>query len=315
MSEPTVAVTGAAGFVGRHVVDTQANAGHRVRAWVRKASGRWAGDTHVQEIETGDLASFLDFEQLLTGVTHLVHLATTDQGDDAEQRAIHIDVTRRLMDAAERTGLKCFVFTSSVRAVAGESHPEVLTPESEPSPEEPYGRLKLEAERMLLNAVSPPQTMVLRLPMVYGPGAGANFNRLVRWVASGRPVPVGWQPNRRSLLYIGNLTEVVRRIVSGEIEDSGWGSGLYQLADPQPVSTEEMITQIARGAAQRPRTIRVPAVAGSLLSAAPVAGRYFRRLLGSLEMAVPPMFDDLPFTTAEGMERTVREILDAQALT
>lgn len=309
MTEPTVAVTGAGGFVGRHVVETLAHAGYRVRAWVREAGGFWQAEANVEEIGVGDLTEFLEFDQLLTGVTHLVHLATTNVGDDAAQRSIHIDVTRLLLDAAERNGLRCFVFTSSVRAVAGESHPEIVTAETEPQPEEPYGRLKLEAEGMLLASVSPPQTYVLRLPMLYGPGAGANFNRLLHWVAAGWPVPVSRQPNRRSLLYIGNLTEVVRRIVSGEFEACGGRGGLYQVADPEPVATEEMVKYIARAAGAPVRTIKLPLAAGTLLGSLPVVGGYFRRLLASLDMQVPSVFADLPYTTADGFERTVKEVL------
>ena len=295
-----VVVTGAGGFVGRALCAALVAHGHEVCAWVRD-SGVVPEVAGVTKRVVGDLIAIDDFTPLLEGVSHVVHLATSDAGDDSDLRPIHVDVTRRLVDGARCAGVSHFVFTSSVRAVAGESSPWVVSPQTPCRPEEPYGRGKLDAERLLTAVDAPPSVWLLRLPMVYGPGAGASFTRLTRWVGVGMPVPVSRTRNRRSVLYIGNLSEVVRRIVDGELTEPG----LYQVTDPGVASTRGMVEWLADATDRNARVLAVPDWLARALERAPVVGAYFRRLTGSLEMRGDPRIVDLPFSSAQGFAASV----------
>jgi UDP-glucose 4-epimerase len=154
-------------------------------------------------------------------------------------RRANVDGTRAVLDAARAAGARTFVFASSVKAV-GERSETPWTESVEPRPVDPYGVSKLEGERVVLGAAAI-RAVVLRLPLVYGPGVRANMLRLFRAVDSGWPLPVGGVKNRRSLLYVGNLVAAIRRAL--EVDRV---RGTYFLADGEGASTEDLVRAIAR---------------------------------------------------------------------
>jgi nucleoside-diphosphate-sugar epimerase len=312
-----VVVTGAGGFIGRHLVRALADAGYRVTAVTRAATqpDRSAErDAAVHCVPHPGVAPDADWLRALAGadaVVHLAglaHLAVDTREMRGRLRTVNVQSTERLATAAAGSGVRDFVFMSSIKAVADHSGAAPLAEDAIPLPEDCYGLAKLAAERRLrrLQVAAPAmRIVVLRPPLVYGPGVGANFAALLGLVGSGLPLPLAGVRNRRSLLYVGNLTAAVLRCLERRDVDSG----TFHLSDGAPVSTPELVRAIAQAQGRRARLIGLPA--GLLDLAARAAGRREQaaRLIGSLEVSNRRFchaFDwQPPFTLAQGLRVTV----------
>lgn len=313
----TVLVTGAAGFVGRRVVADLAATGWRVRAVVRRLSPDVQADApaEVEWLALGDLAEVADWSAALAGVEAVVHLAgrahvMDDEAADplAEYRRVNVTATLRLATAAAAAGVRRFVFMSSVKAV-GESSPAAGLAEDNPArPEDAYGVSKREAEAALLapGAFAPLTVTALRPPLVYGPGVRANFARLLRTVARGVPLPFGSLDNRRSLVFVGNLSSAV----AFAIDSPALAGQACFVTDGEDVSTPELIRRIAAALRCPARLLPVPP--GLLRAALTLIGRRAEadRLLGSLALRMerlPAAGWRPPFSMAQGLAETVRD--------
>ncbi|HUL90799.1 MAG TPA: NAD-dependent epimerase/dehydratase family protein [Burkholderiales bacterium] len=274
-----VVVTGATGFVGAAVCRELLARGHEVRAAVRRMTSA-EGLPGVQRVVVPDLAMDFDRRALLAGIDVVVHLAAVAHRavPEAEIRRVNVDATARLAEAAGGL-VRRFVFMSSVK-VHGENSGDGAYTETGPmQPQDAYARAKLEAER-LLNQLAPRRGMelvLLRPPLVYGPGVRANFLNLLRWVDSGLPLPFASVRNRRSLIYLGNLADAVARCV--EHPDA---SGPFLVSDDEIVSTPELVGRIARALGTPARLVRMPV--GLLRLLGTISGRSgaVRRLTGNL---------------------------------
>jgi nucleoside-diphosphate-sugar epimerase len=223
-------------------------------------------------------------------------------------RQINVLATQRLASAAAKAGIRDFIFMSSIKAVAERSGPAPLTEAANPAPEDCYGLAKLAAERRLQRVHRNEPAMrvvVLRPPLVYGPGVGANFGALLRLVARGLPLPLASIRNRRSLLYVGNLVAAVLRCLQrGDVP-----SGTFHLSDGASVSTPDLVRAIARAQGKSARLFPVPV--RLLAIGARAVGRrvHAARLLGSLEVSNEQFcrsFDwQPPYTLAQGLQATV----------
>ena len=201
-----VLVTGAAGFVGRRVV-----ADLRARAVEVVATSRAPGPGLTA---IGTVSSQNDWRPLLEGCDGVVHLLARvhrgGSGSDADYLADNRDITGRLARDAAAAGVRRLVFVSSIKVHGDTSAPgTAFRPEDLPAPADAYGRSKLAAERALgaVAAETGLETVVVRPPLVYGPGARANFEQLIRLVALGLPLPFARLANRRSLVGLGNLSD------------------------------------------------------------------------------------------------------------
>ena len=276
-----VAVTGASGFVGRATCERLA-AGHEVVAVSRQQSD--ARGTRVRGLD--DVAGL---RAAFTGCDTVIHLAARvhvmrETSDDAlgEFRRVNVEGTEAVYRAADHAGVRRLVFLSSVK-VHGEGRESPYVESDVPAPADPYGQSKLEAERRLaaLRAAGGAcDVVVLRAPLVYGPGVGGNFRRLLRLAALSLrwPLPLGGIPNRRSLVAVGNLADAIRRVVERPEAD---GCTLL-VSDGHDLSTSELISALADGMGGHSRLLRCPRTL--LRSLAVLAGRGAEadRLLGSL---------------------------------
>ncbi|HYC04355.1 MAG TPA: NAD-dependent epimerase/dehydratase family protein [Azospirillaceae bacterium] len=300
-SSPLALVTGANGFVGRAVVDSLRARGWRVRAALR--SGSVEG---TERALVGDLTGPVDWPSHLDGVTAVVHLAARthvmreDPGHaESAYRAINVEATRRLAEAAVEAGVRRFVHLSSVKALGERSNPgRPLTDRDEPAPEGPYGATKLEAERLL--AALPLESVSLRPPLVYGPGVRANFLALMGLVARGVPLPFGALENRRSLIAVGNLADAVATAVT-----AAQATGTYLVTDGDAVSTPELVRAIARAMNRPARLLPVPPSLFRPLQALPGVGPAVSRLTGSLELDGSRFRDDFGWRPPLTMERAL----------
>lgn len=294
-----VLVTGATGFVGRAVCTRLLEEGWRVRAAVRSnASTLPAG---VEAEVTGDITQ-ASWERALQGASAVVHLAAAvhrgGRQDKAFYDAVNCRATERLAEAAASAGARRFVFMSSIK-VNGESTPpeRPFRAGDAPDPRDAYGRSKWCAEQALRRVAqtSGLEVAVVRPPLVYGAGVGANFRRLVRLVASRLPLPFGSIRNRRSFIYVGNLAALVGRCLS---HPQAAGKTLLA-SDGEDLSTPELARRIGAALGFSPTLLPFPPallprrIAGSLV----VDGEETRSVLGWTP----------PFSVDQGMQATVRE--------
>jgi nucleoside-diphosphate-sugar epimerase len=214
-----VLVTGANGFVGRAVwLRLNAMNGVQAVASVRRVEAlteRWAS-----VVSAGELSAQTDWSYALAGVDAVVHTAArvhvmNDKSLDAlaEFRRVNVEGTAALARQAAATGVRRFVFLSSIK-VNGDftKMGKIFTADDVPAPEDSYGISKHEAEQLLRQIAfeTGMEVVIIRPPLVYGPGVKANFQQMMRWLARGLPLPLaGVDENRRSLVALDNLVDLI----------------------------------------------------------------------------------------------------------
>ena len=276
-NRPLVALTGATGFIGQHLLRELPRRGYRLRVLLRRPS---VVPTECASAVVGDLARPQNMSAALADVDAVIHSAGIAHAmsgvPEDDYRALNAEATIGLARAARRAGARRFVFLSSIRAQAGVTADAVLTEDSQPQPTDPYGRSKLAAEEGL--AALDIDWVALRLVLVYGPGVKGNMSRLVQLARSPFPLPLGGLTARRSLLALDNLAEAVHAVLCA-------AQPLRRpliVADPDPLTIGEMIAAMRRGLGRRPGLVRLPQ---SLLEAAFRAGgrqEMYERLAGRL---------------------------------
>jgi len=284
-----IVVTGANGFVGRHLCSAFAAQGTETVGLVRRLEHHPAC---TEQIAAGDLLNASHLKSQLEGAHAVVHLAAVTHSADnntpsalANFRDTNVGATIELARAALAVGVQHFVFMSSIK-VNGECTRDVagraqrFSSTDTPQPEDNYGRSKWDAEVALneMFANSSAELTILRPPLVYGPGNKGNFPRLMRWVTSPWPLPLAAINNRRSLIYVNNLADAVVLAATRR-----YGGGTFTLADVD-LSTPELIQQLAIALAVQPRLITLPL--GLLRNACLLArrGAEWERLCGSLQV-------------------------------
>ena len=230
-----VLVTGASGFIGRALCSRLTAGGWQVRALLRQEnSGPW------EEVVCGDLTRDLP-EETMKGVSTVFHLAgrahvlRENKQDDEEYFRVNTEGTRRLLEAARKEGVSRFVFFSSV-AVWKATNENCLNEASPCQPETPYGKSKLEAERLVLEGDYVPEPVVLRLTMVYGPGMKGNLPRMIDAVAKGLFPPIPEFSNKRSMVHVDDVVQAAL-LASEKPEAVGQ---TYIVTDGQAYSTREI---------------------------------------------------------------------------
>ncbi len=279
-----IVVTGARGFVGRRVVDALGPTGGVVRGLVRTTTAEsLSGTVAIGDLESADLAP------VLLGAKVVIHCAARahvlrEQRREVEtlyHRANH-DATVRLARAAVAAGVTRFIFLSSIKVLGEATTGRPFRAEDAPAPEDPYGRSKAAAEVSLreITDCGGMELVIIRPPLIYGTGARGNLARLVTLVRRGIPLPFGSVSNRRSLVAVESVAELVASVA---LAPTGVG-GIYHVADLESVSTAAMIRALADGCRRSPRLVAIPP--GLIAAAARFAGHsgVARRLLGSLEV-------------------------------
>jgi nucleoside-diphosphate-sugar epimerase len=314
-----IAVTGASGFIGRALVEALAAAGAPVREVSRQA-GRHAapGVEHarIPGLDRDALGAAFRGSDVVVHLAGRAHRLAEDAEDPlAAFRRVNVDGTRAVLEAAADAGVRRVILASSVKAV-GESNEYPWDESTPPEPTDPYGVSKLEAERVALEAGAKGdvEAVVVRLPLVYGPGAPANVLRLLRLVDRGWPLPLGAIENRRSMLSLGNLLSAVRCLAHAP----GVGGEVFFVADGVDLSTPELVRTIAAALGRPARLLRVPpgilraaGRAGDAISGLirfPLTSAEVDRLTGSLTVSIDKLTTRTgvapPETPAEGWRRT-----------
>lgn len=255
-----------------------------------------------------DLATFSfqkDLEHLsLDNIDTVLHLsALVHQMNGADKEAYHdINVTKTvaLAKKAKTSGVRHFVFMSSVK-VYGEENPSAYDEQSPCHPKDPYGESKLEAEKALLAlADNTFKIAIIRTPVVYGEGVKANILKLINLTNRYRALPFGGIHNRRSMVYVGNLTHLISEVIKQEKQ------GIFLAGDDAPSSTSGLITQVAAALGKRCILFPLSPLKTMLRHLKP---QLFQRLYGDLyvDNAQTKAALDLtnPYSTEEGITRMV----------
>jgi UDP-glucose 4-epimerase len=283
-TRPVVLVTGASGFVGRHLVPALTGEGWRVRRAVRTLSGS------DDEVLIGSLGPATDWQAALAGVEAVVHLAARVHHPGEEDagelyRAVNTEGTLQLARCAAAAGVHRFVHVSTILVNGSNTDGRAPFREDDiPAPRGAYGKSKAAAEsglRQLAETVDM-RIAVIRPPLIYGAGALGNFRLLVEAIQRGIPLPFGAIRNRRAFLGVENLASFIANRLSGAENKFD----IFLVADEMQISTPEFVRQIARAAGSTARLVPVPVTALQVLLKMSRRSVARDSLIGSMEIDV-----------------------------
>jgi nucleoside-diphosphate-sugar epimerase len=305
-----IAVTGATGFIGKHLVGALSSRGHRVIAIARRPAPELLPG--VQQIVMQDLNRPVDWMALLENAEVVIHLAGIAHAGGEVPTAVYNQVnhlgTAALADAVKRLRAR-LIFVSSVAAQVAPSADRIVTERDPAAPTSSYGRSKHEAERAIMAANG--RYIILRPTLVYGADVKANMAKLVQLAKLPLPLPFASIDNRRSLLGIDNLIHAVEFLIAREEIDKE----IFLIADPDPVSLPEMISTIREGMGRSPNLISLPpralATAFSLLKRSEIWERLSGNLVVSTEHLRGAGYSPVE-STGEGLIRLGRALTRRQ---
>ena len=305
-----VLVTGASGFIGGAVCREFVRHGEQVNAAVRRAGSAPEG---CREIIVPDIGRHGSWKEAVSGNEFVVHCAARvhvmrEQASDpfAEFHRVNVGGTRRLAEAAAEAGVRRFLFISTVKVNGEETSEKPFDENDPPNPRDAYGRSKWEAEQEVLKigVRSEMETVILRLPLVYGPGVKANFRALMRLCARGVPLPFGGIGNARSLLYLGNLTDAVALCLTHPAA----ARKIFLLRDGEDLSTSALVRRLYRVMGKSDRCFALPPVLLHLMALLTNRKSEIARLVGSLVVDDGRIRHELgwrpPFSVDEGLAAT-----------
>lgn len=312
-----ILVTGANGFVGAALCRRLQESGCLVRGAVREQA-------KLQQCETSESNDFEwvvlhdrsdedETKHALQGIRAVVHLAArvhvmTDQAPDPLQefRRVNAGWTDQLARLAALEGVRRFVYLSSIK-VNGEQTVVPFTEQDPPKPQDPYGVSKWEAEKALARVSTQTgiEAVVIRSPLVYGPGVRGNFLQLLNILRRGVPLPLASIRNQRSLVYLGNLVDALVRCM----QDPRAAGRTYFIRDGEDLSTPELVRRL--GVAMGSSVCLWPCPTTLLYWMGQVTGKrgMIDRFLGSLQVNSSKIQTELdwqpPFSVDAGLSETV----------
>lgn len=306
-----IAVTGSSGFIGRSLCPALLNRGYAVRSAVRSLQSVSRDLDNTEKVAVGDISSDTDWQDTLRGIDVVIHLAAlvhvmkaASEDRFAEYRQINTDGTARLALMAAEAGVKRFVFLSSIK-VNGEATEVLGFSESDtPNPKDNYAISKWEAEQTLHKVAKDTgmEIVILRPPLVYGPHVRANFLRLLDMVNKNIPLPLSSINNKRSMIYIGNLIDVIVRC----IKNPNAANQIFLLSDGHDVSTPDLIRMIAEAMGKKARLFPCPVSFLKMIGKITGKTAEVERLVSSLRIDNTKIRRELNWTPPFTMEHGIR---------
>lgn len=303
MNKARVLVTGANGFVGSGLCSCLKAGGIPFTAAVRKK-------TQDSEYEIGEITDKTDWSGALTGCDTVFHLAARvhvmdERASDslAAFRTVNVAATENLACQAAQHGARRLVFVSSIK-VNGEATLDVpFSASDEPAPLDAYGQSKSEAELALgkIAEATGLEVVIVRSPLVYGPGVGANFLRLLQLVKLGVPLPFGAIHNRRSMVALENLVDLLLTCA----DHPAAVGGTFLVSDGHDVSTPDLIRMLAAAMGKRALLVPVPEALLSVGAAMMGKSMAASRLLGSLQVDIESTRSILGWHPVVGMQDAI----------
>jgi nucleoside-diphosphate-sugar epimerase len=260
-----IAITGANGFIGKELSRYLAANRYFVHLFARSWKEPLLSNKNVTRHVMENFTYQRDFS-MLEGVETIIHLAgrahvlkETAADPLTEFRCINVTATRRLAQEAANRGIKRFIFISSIGVNGNTSSDKAFTEHSAASPHNFYTISKREAEEVLIAIASETgmEVVIIRPPLVYGPGAKGNFTVLVNWICKGIPLPLGAVHNKRSLVALDNLVNFIALCADREKSPQA-ANEIFLISDGEDVSTTELLCKVAHAYGKKARLIPVP---------------------------------------------------------
>ena len=309
---PIALMTGATGFIGRHLGPSLANRGWFVRRAVRRLS------TDPSDIFVGSIGPNTNWDSALSGVDTVIHMAARVHNRSGSQDAdayvsLNTDGTLKLAHCSAQAGVRHFIFLSTILVNGSTTDGRAPFHESDsPEPKNIYAKTKAAAEQGLSNLATTTsmKITIIRPPLVYGNGVLGNFATLLKAVKSGIPLPFGSIRNQRGFIFVGNLISFIEH----QIEHSQNGFEIFQVADAQQVSTPEFIDQLAAALGTSARLVPVPLPLLKLLFGLMGRPEAYDSVVRSMVIDTGKALNSgwrPPFSLAEGLSRAVNPSEDA----
>jgi nucleoside-diphosphate-sugar epimerase len=306
-----VLITGASGFVGTALCESLRKKKVSIRSAVRAQRALHQGD---EDIVVGDISSDTDWTAALINVQQVVHLAArvhvmTDINQDSltEFRRVNVDGTANLARQAAAVGVKRFVFLSSIK-VNGECTKigQPFTADDVPFPQDSYGISKHEAEQILRQIADETgmEVVIIRSPLVYGPGVKANFDSMMRSLARGALLPLAAVTNnRRSLVALDNLVDLIVTCLRHPTA----ANQIFLVSDGEDLSTADLLRRTSVALGKPARLFYIPTALLKLGATVMNKPGIYQRLCGSLQLDIAKTRQLLgwtpPLSVDEGLRR------------
>ncbi len=316
-----ILVTGATGFLGRALVSNLATC---ERFLPRAASREYKIDCSgaVEKVPGFELAEDADWRDSVSGVKVVIHTAArvhimneTAHDPLSEYRRANVEGTLSLARQAAEAGVVRFVFISSIKVNGENTSPgEPFIPDAPPEPQDPYGTSKMEAEQRLreLAEKTGMEVVIIRPPLVYGPGVKANFLNMMRWLHKGVPLPFGAIHNQRSLVALNNIVDLIVTC----IDHPAAANQTFLVSDGEDLSTTELLQRLGCALGKPARLF--PVSSWLLEIGAKMIGNksLSKRLCGSLQVDISKTRELLnwapPVSVDEALRRTAKHFLEQQ---
>ncbi len=314
-----ILITGINGFVGLPLSEYLMATGHQVLGAVRSHDSLSLVNSHIQFKVIGDIDENTDWYGCLGGVECVIHLANRAHVMDEQSsnplalyRKVNTAGTLNLARQAAAACVKRFIFVSSIKVNGESTIPgQALTSKDQHIPVDPYGLSKYEAEvgLKLISDQTSLEVVVIRPPLIYGPGVKANFLKMMQWVEKGIPLPLGAIKNQRSMLGIDNFINFIELCL---IHPNAVGQ-TFLVSDDYDISTTELLKEIAAAMHRPPRLLSMPQWCIEKLLIL-LGHRYIsERLCGSLQLDITLAKKVLswrpPHTFKDQLNRTVLDYL------
>ncbi|WP_153099858.1 UDP-glucose 4-epimerase family protein [Paraburkholderia hayleyella] len=315
-----IAVTGANGFIGRALGQVLCEAGHEVTGLVRRQGG-CAGPVRECLIADDDFVSLAEGMPFFGPCEVVVHLAARvhvmrDAALDplAAYRAANVAGALNVARAARRSGAQRLIFVSSVKALGDVEPGHPWREDDRPAPADPYGISKHEAEQALLafGEAQGLEVVIVRPPLVYGPGVRANFRGLMAAVAHGIPLPLGAVSAQRSMVYAGNLADAMGFLA----QRSTSVAGIWHVSDGDDLTVTELVRALGVALGRPARLLPVPP--GWLRGIGRLSGKtaQIERLTNALRIDSSRLRETLgwtpPWSVTQGLAATARDFREAR---
>tara|TARA_B100002003_G_scaffold210813_1_gene206880 strand:+ start:27846 stop:28796 length:951 start_codon:yes stop_codon:yes gene_type:complete len=298
-----ILLTGATGFIGQALMRVLVQEAHQVIA-VARSKGRiedW-GSTGVEIYIEPDINARTDWRLPLMQADVVIHCAALAHGKPGDIRSTNVEGTLNLARQAADAGVSRFIFISSI-GVNGRSNSRPFTESDPPRPEEPYAQSKWDAEQGLWEVQQETglEIVIIRPPLVYGPQAPGNFGTLVRLVEKGIPLPLGSIRNKRTLLALDNLVDLIRVCA----DHPAAANQVFLAGDGSDLSTTELLRGVANALGRPSRLI--PVSPSLLRLGARIVGKkaIAEQLLGSLQVDISKTRNILDWTPVISVEQAL----------
>lgn len=312
-SNSKILVTGATGFVGRFLCKLLLNRGYNVSGALRSAKSPDLIVSGVEPVLVAPLGAETTYKHSLDNIETLIHLAArvhvmheTANEPLYEFRKTNTLGTINIARQAAAAGVKRFVFMSTIGVNGNHSDSKPYTENDAPNPHNPYSISKYEAELGLkiISAETGMEVVVIRAPLVYGPGNPGNFLSLLRFLSKGIPLPLASVNNKRSLIYVGNLVDALAVCA----KHPAAAAKTYLVSDGEDVSTPELLRRTASALGVSARLFSAPLSLVRLAGALTGKRTTVNQLTGSLTVDSSIIRRELgwnpPYTLEQGLKET-----------